>query len=103
MGSGPSINSLGMACVCGCSHVSRAWASGVAGKPVTWEVERVIAAVGYRPDLSVCTELRVGEPPGKIETDEPGYFVLGAKSRGRDSNFLLADRSEEHTSELQSH
>jgi thioredoxin reductase len=66
-------------------------AGRVNGKPMTWEVERVIAAVGYRPDLSACAELRVGEPAGRIETDEPGYFVLGAKSRGRDSGFLLAD------------
>lgn len=66
-------------------------AARVGGKPMSWEVERVIAAVGYRPDLSVCTELRVGEPLGRVETDEPGYFVLGAKSRGRDSTFLLAD------------
>lgn len=63
----------------------------VGGKPISWDVERVIANVGYRPDLSFCSELRVTEPTGSIETAEPGYFVLGAKSRGRDSNFLLRD------------
>lgn len=63
----------------------------VAGKPQTWEVERVVANVGYRPDLSFCAELRVGEPAGQIETDEPGYFILGAKAKGRDSGFLLRD------------
>ena len=66
-------------------------AGRVGGKPAVWEVERVIANVGYRPDLSLCAELRVDEPDGRIETAEPGYFVLGAKSRGRDSNFLLRD------------
>ncbi|MBA4188140.1 MAG: monooxygenase [Planctomycetaceae bacterium] len=50
------------------------------GKPVSWEVERVIANVGYRPD----TALRV---------DGPGYFTLGAKSR--DSGFLLRDGFEQ--------
>lgn len=66
-------------------------AGRVGGKPVSWEVERVVANVGYRPDLSLCAELRVDEPDGRIETAEPGYFVLGAKSRGRDSAFLLRD------------
>jgi thioredoxin reductase len=66
-------------------------AGRIGGKPMSWDVERVVANVGYRPDLSVCTELRVDEPHGAIETGEPGYFILGAKSRGRDSNFLLRD------------
>lgn len=66
-------------------------AGRVGGKPMAWEVERVVANVGYRPDLSVCAELRVDEPEGRIETGEPGYFVLGSKSRGRDSHFLLGD------------
>ena len=66
-------------------------AGRVAGKPQVWEAERVIACVGYRPDLSLCTELRVAEPTGDVATDEPGYFVLGQKSMGRSSEFLLAD------------
>lgn len=70
-------------------------AARIGGKPTTWEVERVIAHVGYRPDLSFCSELRVAEPAGRIETDEPGYFVLGAKVKGRDSNFLLRDGHEQ--------
>ncbi len=61
------------------------------GKPMTWEVERVIANVGYRPDLRICDGLKVDEPAGRIETREPGYYVLGAKSYGRDSAFLLRD------------
>lgn len=66
-------------------------AAKVGGKPTTWDVERVIANVGYRPEMGLCTELRVEEPAGRIETGEPGYFVLGSKSRGRDSNFILKD------------
>lgn len=50
------------------------------GAPVSWEVERVIANVGYRADTRISDGLRA---------DEPGYFVLGAKSRG--SDFLLRD------------
>lgn len=52
----------------------------VAGKPTHWEVERMIAHVGYRPDVALTQELR---------PDEPNYFVIGAKSLGRDSGFLL--------------
>lgn len=54
------------------------------GKPVSWDVERVIANVGYRPDTSMTMSLRI---------DEPGYFVLGAKSR--DSGFLMRDGFEQ--------
>jgi len=50
------------------------------GKPVSWEVERVIANVGYRPDMN-------------LRVDGPGYFVLGAKSR--DAGFLLRDGFEQ--------
>lgn len=51
-----------------------------AGRPVVWEVDRVVANVGYRPDPGLTEALR---------PDEPGYFVLGAKSGGR--GFLLRD------------
>lgn len=61
------------------------------GKPVSWDVERVIGNVGFRPDLGICSGLRVDEPTGKFETREPGYYVLGAKSHGRNSAFLLRD------------
>jgi hypothetical protein len=62
-----------------------------AGQVVSWEVERVIANVGYRADLRICDGLRVDEPNGQPETREPGYYILGAKSFGRDSGFLLRD------------
>ncbi|OWK37969.1 NAD-binding protein [Fimbriiglobus ruber] len=77
--------------VCGGPDQGFRVAARLAGKPTTWDVERVIANVGYRPDLSACAELRVGEPAGRVETDEPGYFILGAKAKGRDSNFLIQD------------
>lgn len=67
----------------------------VSGKAMTWEVERVIALVGYRPELSIAQELRVAEPTGESVTGEPGYFILGAKSKGRDSAFFIKDGIEQ--------
>ena len=64
-------------------------AGRIAGKATSWEVERVIANVGYRPDINLTAELRVSEPHGDFRTDEPGYYILGAKSFGRSSEFLL--------------
>jgi hypothetical protein len=60
------------------------------GKPLTWEVERVIANVGYRAGMQLSEGLRVDEPAGEITTREPGYYILGAKSHGRSSEFLLS-------------
>lgn len=70
-------------------------AARVGGKATSWEVEKVIANVGYRPDVVLTAELRVHEPAGGIQTDEPGYYILGAKSRGRDGGFLLRDGHEQ--------
>ncbi len=70
-------------------------AGQVMGKPMSWEVERVIANVGYRADLTICNELRVNEPTGAFATAEPGYYILGMKSHGRRSGFLLADGFEQ--------
>jgi thioredoxin reductase len=68
----------------------------VNNKPQSWEVERVIANVGYRPDPNLVAELRVGETTrGEIMTPEPNYFILGIKSHGRDGNFLLRDGHEQ--------
>jgi thioredoxin reductase len=86
-------------------------------KKMTWEVERVIANVGYAPDDQLFRELQVHQcyateapmalaaallkhagsdctsiPPqgaNTLRTTEPGFFVLGAKSYGRNSQFLL--------------
>lgn len=70
-------------------------AGRIAGKPMSWEVEKVIANVGYRADANLTAELRVGEPHGEHRTDEPGYYILGAKSHGRSSEFLLKDGHEQ--------
>jgi thioredoxin reductase len=67
----------------------------VGGVKRTWEAERLIANVGYKPDVALTSELRVGEPAGDFRTAEPGYFVLGAKSKGRDSAFLLHEAHEQ--------
>ena len=83
-------------------------------------VDWIVSNVGYRPDLSLTRELQVhhcyaSEGPMKLaahlmasaggggncleqssggaetlETPEPDFFVLGAKSFGRNSNFLLS-------------
>ncbi len=80
-------------------------------------VDRIVANVGYRPDLSLNREIQVhqcyaSEGPMKLaasllasaggdclaqaavgvdllKNPEPNYFVLGAKSYGRNSSFLL--------------
>lgn len=89
----------------------------MAGKPRTWEVDRIIANVGYSPDNSIYRELQVHEcyaslGPMKLaaalagqkgqdclqqtcqgaetlRNPEPNFFILGTKSYGRNSNFLL--------------
>ena len=58
-------------------------------KRLVWDVERVIANVDYRAEMRLCEALHVDEPTGSIATREPGYFILGAKSQGRGSGFLL--------------
>ncbi len=80
-------------------------------------VDQILALVGYRPDRSIYEELQVhecfasqgpiklaaallGETSGDctqqrchgaetLRNPEPGFFILGAKSYGRDSRFLL--------------
>ncbi len=87
------------------------------GETEALEVDHIIANVGYRPDRSLYEELQVHEcyatqGPMKLaakllgETSadclaqtshgaeslrnpEPDFFILGAKSYGRNSNFLL--------------
>ena len=95
-----------------------------AGKERRLEVDRVLALVGYRPDLSIFRELQIhlcyasegpmalaaailssqaGDPasakgcldqvphgPESLKSPEPDFYVLGAKSYGRNPNFLLA-------------
>ncbi|MFL5241371.1 MAG: NAD(P)-binding domain-containing protein [Gemmataceae bacterium] len=93
------------------------------GKPRTWEVERVVANVGYSPDTNLYRELQVHEcyaslGPMNLAADllkqngsdclaitstsaetlrnpEPNFFILGVKSYGRNSHFLLRNGFEQ--------
>jgi thioredoxin reductase len=88
-----------------------------AGDKKTLEVEKIIANVGYTPDRLICRELQMQEcyatlgpqklasalaanktadfmkqsaqGPESLRNPEPNYYVLGAKSYGRNSQFLL--------------
>jgi len=90
---------------------------GKSSQPRTWEVDRIIANVGYSPDGSLYRELQVhesyttlgpmrlatalAEQPGAdclqhgsrgadaLRTPEPNFFILGSKSYGRNPHFLL--------------
>ena len=85
----------------------------------TFQVQRVISAIGYRPDTDLTRELQVhlcyategpmtlaaalmaagggggdclaqtGQGVQTLMTPEPNFYVLGAKSYGRNSAFLL--------------
>ncbi len=98
-------------------------AARVAGKPRSWDVDRVVANVGFTPDGLVYGELQVHEcyascgpmnlaaallkqPAGDclkvgplgaatLTNPEPNFFVLGAKSYGRNSDFLLRNGFEQ--------
>jgi thioredoxin reductase len=89
----------------------------VGGETQSWDVDRIIANVGYIPDTGLYRELQVHEcyasqgpmalaaalakhsgsdcltvpatGANALRNPEPGFFVLGAKSYGRNSNFLL--------------
>jgi thioredoxin reductase len=88
----------------------------VAGQSMTWNVDRVIASVGYSPDGTVYRELQIQECPqtlgpagvaaaitrqpgdgltvasvgaAALRTPEPNYFILGAKTFGRNGQFLI--------------
>jgi hypothetical protein len=87
------------------------------GKSRTWDADRVIANVGYSPDTKLYQELQVHEcyaslgpmnlasalskhagadclavpaqGANALKNPEPNFFILGCKSFGRNSNFLL--------------
>lgn len=86
-------------------------------KPFSLEVDRIVVATGFRPDLSFLGELRVAldpaveappaltplidpnvhscgtVPPHGIEElahPEPGFVIVGSKSYGRAPTFLMA-------------
>jgi hypothetical protein len=73
-----------------------------AGKPMNWVVDRLIANVGFQADESMTRELHLlpfDQTPGTVKQPEPGYFVLGMKSHGRNSGFLLK-RGQEQIKEV---
>jgi thioredoxin reductase len=72
----------------------------VGGKPTNWDVDRIVANVGYTPDAELYRELQVNEccatlKPTALRGPEPNFYILGAKSYGRDSNFLLRNGFEQ--------
>jgi thioredoxin reductase len=88
-----------------------------AGKTRTWEADRLVANTGYSPDNTLYRELQVQEScaslgpmnlasallkqagsdcltvapleAAALRCPEPNFFILGSKSYGRYSNFLL--------------
>jgi thioredoxin reductase len=64
------------------------------GKSLTWDVDRVIANVGYSPNSELYRELQVGDA-ASVRTAEPNYYILGSKSFGRNSQFLLRNGFEQ--------
>ena len=86
-----------------------------AGRDRTWEVDRVVGNVGYTPDTMIYRGLQVHDccatfgplnrgadhlhPPAPgtspLCNPEPGFHILGAKSHGRDSNFLMREGFEQ--------
>jgi thioredoxin reductase len=89
----------------------------------TWEIDRLIANVGYTPDSSLYRELQIHEcyaslgpmnlaaallkqegldclqispqGPEALRNPEPNFFILGSKSYGRNSHFLLKNGFEQ--------
>jgi thioredoxin reductase len=87
-----------------------------AGRPIVWNVDRIVANVGYTPETSLYRELQIHEcyaslgpmklaallakagddclqhasfGPECLRNPEPNFFILGSKSYGRNSHFLL--------------
>jgi thioredoxin reductase len=60
-----------------------------------FQFDRIIANVGFRPDTDLYKELQIQEcvatqGPQALLNPEPNFYILGAKSYGRRSNFLLS-------------
>jgi thioredoxin reductase len=95
----------------------------IAGKPRTWDADRIVANVGYTPDTNLYRELQIHEcyaslgpmnlaaallkhasadcltiptqGAATLKNPEPNFYILGAKSYGRSSNFLLRNGFEQ--------
>jgi hypothetical protein len=87
------------------------------GQMITWNVDRIVANIGYSPDTTLWRELQVHEcyatlgpmklaaslqsqasgdcvklasqGPETLRNPEPNFYVLGAKSFGRNPHFLM--------------
>jgi thioredoxin reductase len=96
---------------------------GSSRRTETWDVDRIVANVGFMPDPILSRELQVQECPASqgpigvaavlakqagadclaiascgpaaLKTTEPNFYVLGAKSYGRNSHFLLRNGFEQ--------
>ena len=59
------------------------------------EFDQIVSHVGFRPQSATAQELQVQRDASTDATtpitSEPGFFVVGIKSHGRNSDFLLAD------------
>jgi hypothetical protein len=89
----------------------------LAGKPFSLSVDRIVVATGFRPDLSFLSEIRVALDPAveappalaplidpnlhscgtvpphgidELAHPEPAFTIVGSKSYGRASTFLMA-------------
>jgi hypothetical protein len=89
----------------------------LAGQPLSLDVDRIVVATGFRPDLAMLRELRVALDPAveappalaplidpnlhscgtvpphgaaELAHPEPGFYIVGAKSYGRAPTFLMA-------------
>ena len=70
----------------------------IAGKMRTWDVDRVVANVGYTPDNRFYQGLHVHDccaASGPLGNPESDFHILGAKSHSHDSNFLLREGFEQ--------
>ncbi|MBA2116405.1 NAD(P)-binding domain-containing protein [Bremerella alba] len=58
--------------------------------------DRIVANVGYRPDLEMLRQMQLDLCPNTEGTKsliqpEPNFYILGSKSYGRDSSYLISD------------
>jgi hypothetical protein len=60
------------------------------GAAQTVRCDQVVALVGYSADITIYDQLQVQvAPESAIKSPEPDFYVLGAKSYGTNSNFLM--------------
>lgn len=77
----------------------------LAGDETEQQFDRVVANVGYRGEYAMLDELQLERvaatgavktiDSSEVITTEPDFYILGAKSRGRDSGFRIAEGHEQ--------